>query len=266
MHVLDVQSVTGQGLAVDVDLSGYPRKKSRSMGRVSLLSIFATQQAIDDAGLSEDDLSSGDLGLAYGSTHGSTSALEDFCRALFVEGSLQGISGTSYLKFMSHTCAANLAQFYEIRGRVVSCCAACVSGSQAVGTGYELIKYGIQERMLCGGAEELHFVHAGVFDIMFATSTRNDTPDLTPRPFDRDRDGLVVGEGAGTLVLESYDSARQRGAKVYGEILGYGMSCDGTHVTAPSVDGMAEAITARAQKRDGEFSELPPIKRTISGE
>lgn len=250
------QAIRGLGTqlaaTVDVDLSGYSRKKVRSMGRVALLSTFATQQAIDDAGLSEEELRSGDLGLAYGSTHGSTSALERFCRTLFVDDSLRGIAGTAYLKFMSHTCAANLAQFYGIRGRVVSCCAACVSGSQAIGSGYELIKHGVQETMLCGGAEEMHYLHAGVFDIMFATSTRNDSPAETPRPFDRHRDGLVIGEGAGTLVLESYDKARRRGARIYGEIIGYGMSCDGTHITTPSVGGMEEAM--RRALSDAEIS------------
>jgi len=107
--------------------------------------------------------------------------------------------------------------------------------------------------MICGGAEELHFVHAGVFDIMYATSTRyNDRPDLSPRPFDRERDGLVVGEGAGTFVLESLERATKRGAKIYGEVLGYGTNCDGTHVTSPSVHGMADAM--RRALRDAKIS------------
>ncbi len=97
--------------------------------------------------------------------------------------------------------------------------------------------------MICGGAEELHFVHAGVFDVMYVTSTRyNDRPAESPRPFDADRDGLVVGEGAGTLVLESLAHARARGARIHAEVLGYGTSSDGTHVTAPSVDGMIDAM------------------------
>jgi 3-oxoacyl-[acyl-carrier-protein] synthase II len=144
---------------------------------------------------------------------------------------------------MSHTCAVNLALFYGVRGRVITTCSACVSSSQAIGSGYETIKAGIEEVMICGGAEELHFMHAVVFDIMFATSRRyNDRPDLSPRPFDADRDGLVVGEGAGTLVLESYDRARARGAHIHAEVLGYATNCDGKHVTSPSSEGMAGAM------------------------
>ncbi len=226
-----------------VDAKDQPRKRVRTMGRVSLLSLFATDRAIADAALSADDLTTGRTGIAYGSTHGSSSELEAFCRKLFAKGSLEGLGGSAYLKFMSHTCVANLAQTFGIRGRVVSTCAACASASVAIGTAYELIKYGMQDVMLCGGAEEMHFVHAGVFDIMFATSRRyNDRPDLSPRPFDAQRDGLVVGEGAGTLVLEPYDRALARGAHIHAEILGFGNNCDGTHVTSPSAAGMADAM------------------------
>jgi 3-oxoacyl-[acyl-carrier-protein] synthase II len=222
--------------------AAYHRKRVRTMGRVARLSAIATDQAVTDAGLTPDELSSGAVGLAYGSTHGSTSELEAFCRTLFDGGGLAKVPGTSYLKFMSHTCAANLAVFCGIRGRVIATCAACVSASQAIGVGLELVRSGQQDVMLCGGAEELHYIHVGVFDLLFATSTRNDEPDRTPRPFDADRDGLVVGEGAGTLVLESYERARRRGARIYGEVLGYGTSCDGTHMTAPSIDGMASSL------------------------
>lgn len=226
-----------------LSLDGFPRKKVRSMGRVGLLSLYATERAIDDAGLDRDALGSGREGVAYGSTHGSSEALEAFCRKLFSTDSLDGISGSAYLKFMSHTCVANLAQFYGIRGRVVSTCAACVSGSVAIGTGYELVRAGVQDVMLCGGAEEVHFVPAAVFDTMFATSRGyNDRPDASPRPFDADRDGLVIGEGAGTLVLEPYERAVARGATIHAEVLGYGSSCDGTHVTSPSAEGMRLAM------------------------
>ena len=226
------------GVALD-----YPHKMARSMGRVGLLSLFATDRAIADSGLLPEHLRSGRLGLSYGSTHGSSTELESFCRKMLVGNSISGIAGSSYLRFMSHTCAANLAHCYGIRGRVVPSVAACASASQGIGYGYEVIRAGTQDLMLCGGAEEMHFVHAAVFDIMFATSTRyNERPGESPRPFDRARDGLVVGEGAGTLVLEEQEHARRRGARVYGEIVGYGTNCDGTHVTSPSYEGMAAAM------------------------
>jgi 3-oxoacyl-[acyl-carrier-protein] synthase II len=241
------------GEVMDLDLTRYPRKKARTMGRVGLLATYATEQAVNQAGIDEEILRSGKVGLAYGSTHGSSSEFEGWCRSLFKNEGFAGLTSTAYLKFMSHTCAANLALFYGIRGRVISTCSACVSGSQAVGCGYETIKAGLEEVMICGGAEELHFTHAGVFDIMFATSRKyNDRPGESPRPFDAARDGLVIGEGAGTLVLESYDRARARGAHIHAEVLGYGTNCDGTHVTSPSADGMAGAM--RLALRDAELS------------
>lgn len=225
------------------DLDRFSRKQVRTMGRVALLSAFATDEAIGDAGLDRGLLGSGRTGLAYGSTHGSTAEMESFCRTLFSAQGLSGLSGSSYLKMMSHTCVANLAQCFEIRGRIVPTVSACVSASQGIGYGYEAIRDGYQDIMLCGGAEEMHVLHAGVFDIMFATSTKyNERPDASPRPFDRDRDGLVVGEGAGTLVLEELEHARRRGARVHAEVVGFGTNCDGTHVTSPSSAGMAGAM------------------------
>ena len=227
----------------DLDFSSYPRKKIRTMGRVALLATYATAKAIAESGLTEDDLRGGRVGLAHGSTHGSSAALEQFCRALFKNNSLESLAGSAYLKFMSHTTLANLAQYFHIRGRAVSTCAACVSGSMAIGVSYELIKHGTQDAMIAGGAEEMHFTHAGVFDIMYATSTGfNEHPEQSPRPFDERRDGLVIGEGAGTLVLENYERARKRGAHIYAEVLGYGSNCDGSHVTSPSAEGMADAM------------------------
>src|SRR5439155_25591206 len=152
--------------------------------------------------------------------------------------SLKGIAGTDYLQFMSHTCAANLAQFFGITGRVMPTCSACTAGSQGIGYAYEAIVGGRQNLMVAGGAEELHAVNAAVFDIMFATSTRNTEPERTPRPFDRARDGLVVGEGAGTLVLEEHEHARARGARIYSEVAVFGTNGDGTHITNPDVRGM----------------------------
>lgn len=219
------------------------RKHLRSMGRVAQLAAIATHHAIQDAGLSETVLTSGKTGISYGSTHGSTSELENFCHALFVNHSLRGLAGSAYLKIMSHTTAANLAQAFGVRGRIIPTNSACVSASQGVGYGYENIRHGMQNVMLCGGAEEMHFVHAGIFDILYATSSKyNDTPERTPRPFDRDRDGLVVGEGAGSLILEEYEHAKKRNALMYAEVIGYGTNCDGEHVTFPSVQGMAGAM------------------------
>lgn len=229
--------------AKDVSFEHLPRSSTRTMGRVALLATVATEQAIADAGLSEADLHSPDLTLAYGSTHGSSSASEQWIRKLFTRNAFLGLASTAYLKFMSNTTAVNLAIHFGLRGRVVSTCSACVSSSQAIGYAYEHIAHGLAERAIAGGAEELHFTHVGVFDTMHATSRNfNEHPDRSPRPFDQQRDGLVVGEGAGTLVLESWERAQAEGKRIYGEIVGFGTNCDGEHATSPSAEGMHDAM------------------------
>jgi len=225
------------------EIAKLPRKVGRLMGRVALLATVATETAIADAGLRSDELASGSVGLAYGSTHGSSSANEAWVRHLLEQGGLLGLPATSYLKFMSHTAAANLALHFGIRGRVMTTCAACVSASHAIGYAYEAIRNGALDVMVCGGAEELHFSHAGIFDIMRATSSRyNDTPESSPRPFDKERDGLVIGEGAGTFVLEEYERAKALGKNIYAEVLGFATNCDGTNITISSRESMRTAM------------------------
>ena len=232
------------GMVTGLELDGrWPRKARRTMGRVGLLAASATEDALRDAGLTTQALTSGRVGLAYGSTHGSSQSLEDFCRRAFGSNSLADVAGSEFIRFTSHTCAANLAMLFGIRGRVVSTSAACVSGSQAIGAGVEALRLGAADIMICGGAEELHFMTAGVFALFAATSTTyNDRPDLSPRPFDAARDGLVVGEGSATLVIETLKNALARNRPIHGEILGYATSCDGSHITAPSAEGMARCM------------------------
>jgi 3-oxoacyl-[acyl-carrier-protein] synthase II len=220
-----------------------PHKAARTMGRVAQLATIATTIAIRDAGLGADEVRDGTVGLAYGSTNGSSQANEDWTRKLVAQNGFLGMTSTTYLKFMSHTTAANLATHFGIRGRVICTSAACVSATQAIGHGFETIGAGLADVMVCGGAEELHFSHAAVFDMLHAASKAfNATPELTPRPFDQRRDGLVVGEGAGTLVLEDYERAKRLGKHIYCEITGFGTNCDGTHVTNPSSEGMRGAM------------------------
>ena len=220
----------------------YPRKSIRTMGRVALMATRATELALIDAGLlGSPVLTGGTTGVSYGSTSGSPPAMAIYARH-FLANTIKGIAATDYIQFMSHTCAANLALFFGITGRLIPTCSACTSGSQGIGYGYEAIRAGRQRVMVAGGAEELHPIDAAVFDIMFATSKWNDDPTRTPRPFDVQRDGLVVGEGAATLVLEDLDHARQRGARIYTEIVGFGTNCDGKHITNPDARGMRRVI------------------------
>jgi 3-oxoacyl-[acyl-carrier-protein] synthase II len=222
--------------------SHYPRKTIRSMGRVSLLSVRATETAMEQAGLlGHPVISSGDTGIAYGSSSGSIEPVRAFGKML-EEGNMAELNATSYIQMMPHTTAVNTALYFGLKGRVIPTSSACTSGSQAIGYAYEAIRYGKQAVMLAGGAEELSPASAAVFDLLFATSTRNDHPEMTPRPFDKDRDGLVVGEGAATLVLEEYEHARRRGATILAEVVGFGTNSDGAHITQPEAATMAEAL------------------------
>lgn len=221
----------------------YPRKRIRGMGRVAQMAARTTELALRDAGLFDHPvLHGGRTGISFGSTSGSPPAIEVYARNIMQKLSLKEISPNDYIQLMSHTAAANLGQFFAIRGRIVPTCSACTSGSQGIGYALEAIQSGAQDVMVAGGAEELHVVNAAVFDIMFATSTKNDAPGTTPRPFDVARDGLVVSEGAATLVLEAYEHARARNAPIHAELLGWATNCDGEHMTHPGVDGMEQVM------------------------
>ncbi len=228
----------------------YSRKRVRSMGRVSLFSTTTTERALQAAGLLDDSvISSGETGIAYGSSSGSPPAIGDF-GSMLLEHSTRKITATSYIRMMSHTAAVNTGVFFHIRGRLISTCTACTSGSQAIGYAYEAIKHGKQKVMVAGGAEELSPTQAAVFDILFATSVRNDEPGKTPRPFDQDRDGLVIGEGAATLVLEDLEYAQQRGAPIIAELIGFATNCDAMHVTQPTAATMEVAMRLGLEDAD----------------
>lgn len=222
--------------------SHYSRKKIRSMGRVSIMATRASELALIDAGLLDDPIvSSGEMGIAYGSSTGSTDPIAAFGEMLKT-GDMSGVTATSYIRMMAHTTAVNVGVFFGLKGRIHTTSSACTSGSQGIGYAYEAIKYGQQTLMLAGGGEELCPTEAVVFDTLFATSTKNSTPELTPRPFDASRDGLVIGEGACTLVLEELEHAKARGAKIYAELVGFGTNSDGLHVTQPNAQTMEVAI------------------------
>jgi len=234
----------------------YTRKNTRSMGRVSLLATRSTELALIEAGLLGDPvISGGRTGVAYGSSVGSTSAIADFGKML-LDHDIGNLNATTYLKMMGHTCAANVGLFFQVRGRIIPSVSACTSGSQGIGYAYEAIKFGLQDVMLAGGAEELCPTEAATFDALYATSTRNDEPELTPRPFDRDRDGLVIGEGGCTLVLEELGRALERGAHIHAEVVGFATNADGSHITQPNRDTMEVVMRLALQDAALEPSQI----------
>ncbi|HCZ9275968.1 TPA: beta-ketoacyl-ACP synthase [Vibrio alginolyticus] len=216
----------------------YKRKQVRGMGRVSKLATVATENALNQAGMIGNGvLTNGQTGIAYGSSTGSTDAIGAF-GVMLNEKTTKAITATTYVQMMPHTTAVNVGLFFGLKGRVIPTSSACTSGSQAIGYAYEAIKHGYQTVMVAGGAEELCPTESAVFDTLFATSLKNEDPKSTPRPYDSDRDGLVIGEGAGTLVLEEYEHAVARGAKIYAEIIGFASNCDAAHVTQPQMETM----------------------------
>ena len=220
----------------------YTRKALRSMGPVSVMALAATEQALIQAGLLNDDvLTKGRTGVAYGSSFGSVDPIIDFF-GLIKNNEIGAITSSTYIRMMPHTTAVNLSVYFKTTGRLIPTGTACTSGSLAIGFSYENIMNGSQDIMIAGGAEEFSPSQIAVFDTLYATSVQNDYPEKSPAPFDAARDGLVIGEGAGTLILEEYEHAKQRNAPILAEIVGFGTNTDGTHITQPNNQTMAECM------------------------
>lgn len=232
-----------------IDPKEIPRKHRRSMSNMSIFATLACQEALAQAGVTADRLRAGQLGVSIGSTVGSTQTTEDFFRDFFTDSSLERMKSTVFFHIMNHSCAANVAQALDITGRILAPAAACATGCQAIGYGFELIAMGKQEMMLCGGADEFHPLTAATFDIMHAASIAyNETPTMTPRPFDRKRDGVVCAEGAGVVLLESLDSALKRGAPILAEIAGFATVSDPSNIANPNVAAMERCMRQALQE------------------
>jgi 3-oxoacyl-[acyl-carrier-protein] synthase II len=243
---------------VDFIMPEYSRKKIRGMGRVAKMALVSADEALKNArfynenGEFSPELKNGRCGIAYGSCIGSIEPLTDM-NTLLIDNDSRKINSSTYIKAMPQTCAANLEIFYGLTGRMITTDTACTSGSLAIGYSYEAIQEGKQDIMIAGGADELSPAMAAIFDTLFAASVKNNEPETTPRAYDKNRDGLVVGEGAGTLIVEEYNHAVSRGAPIYAEIVGFGTNTDGTHITSPN-----QATMGRAMKYALEDADLSP--------
>lgn len=237
----------GTRLAAPVDEIDFPdrygKKLTRSMGRVARLGVAASYRAVEQAGLLDDPvLGNGDTGVCYGSAAGSSDAAMEFFDLLHSDTTAR-INGTTYLRMMSHSAAINISVCFGTTGRMQTTSTACTAGSQGIGFACESIRSGQQQVMIAGGAEELCPAQAAVFDTVFAASRMNDRPERSPRPFDRHRDGLVLGEGACTLILENRDHALERNAEILGEVVGFATNTDGRHIVRPNPVTMARVMT-----------------------
>lgn len=242
------------------------RQMRRSMSRVSLLAVDSAAKAISNSGLSSQQLHHETTGVAFGSTMGGTSTLEDCFQKYFTNKNFNGMLSSTFLRIMPHTCAANVALAFGITGRTIATTTACSSSTQAIGFGFESIQSGLAKTMICGGSEEFHISIPAVFDVMFATSTNYNTcPELTPKPFDENRDGIVVGEASGTLILEEWEQAEKRGAKIYGEIVSFHTNTDAGHMTNPSVKGMYSVMANALEKANLNSQEITYINAHGTG-
>ncbi len=224
----------------------FKRQHRKTMGPVAYYACQVAKEVLEQTGLPEDFITSGKMGVAFGSIHGSPTVQRDIYRIFFEsaeKSAYQTIGAVDYLKSMVHTTAVNITKMFGITGRVISSGTACTTSSQSIGYGYEAVKYGLQEAMLCGGADEYDTITVAVFDNLLACSTAfNNEPHRTPRPFDKLRDGLVVGEGAGAVMLEEYEFAKKRGANILAEVIGFACNNNGGDLILPNLHGITETL------------------------
>lgn len=254
------------GRCNDYDPKRISRKNRRTMGRMAVMAGLSALDAISMAELDPGIVSSADTGVAMGSTTGSGEVIEQTFNDFLCTGGISRLEGTTFLKIMNHSVSANVAAMLKTKGRVLSPCSACATSTQAIGEAYEVIRNGHQAVMICGGADELHHSSAGVFDVLRAASKHSgDVPIASPRPFDIQRDGLVVGEGAAALVLEAHNHAKKRGARILGEITGYHTCCDGVHMTSPSSDGMYRCMKGALDQAGCTIHDIDYINAHATG-
>ena len=229
---------------VKLDVADYVDKRTlRFMGRGAAYAYIAMQQAIEDAGLTLEDISHPRIGLVAGSGGPSTSAMLTAHQVVLNSGTPKRIGPFAVPKCMSSTISANLSTAFKIKGVNYSITSACSTSLHCIGNASEQIMLGKQDVMFAGGGEELDWTLSCLFDAMGAMSSKyNDTPEKASRAFDADRDGFVIGGGGGMLVLEELGHAKARGAKIYAEITGYGATSDGHDMVAPSGEGGERAM------------------------
>lgn len=244
----ELESVEGirshtAGIVNNVNPMMIPRKHRRSMSSMSVYSVLASQEALEMGGLSSGSCFDENVGIVLGSTINSIATFESFFEDYLVKKDMENMRSTIFFKLMNHSCAFNVSQVLGIKGRVIAPSAACATGCQAVGIGYEMIAFGKQDYMLCGGADEFHPLTTFSFDLINAASTGfNSSPSRTPRPFDRDRDGMVCSEGCGILLLETLESARNRGADIFAEIIGFASSANPENIANPGAESLVECM------------------------
>lgn len=243
------------GQVLDFDPETIVEKKNvRRYDRFSLFAMAAAREAWKNSGLQENDYDPTRVGVILGTGIGGLDVLEENHKELVLNGPRK-ISPFLIPAMISNLAPGNIGIDLGLRGVNYTITSACTSGTHAIGEAYRMVKDGLQDIVVTGGSEAaITGLGLGGFGRMKALSTRNEEPERASRPFDKDRDGFVIGEGAGVLVLEPYENAKKRGAEIYAEVAGYGFSCDAYHITAPREDG-AGAVSC--MKMALEWAGLP---------
>jgi 3-oxoacyl-[acyl-carrier-protein] synthase-1 len=244
--------------AVDIDLSEHiDRKQMRFMGEGAGYAVVAMQQAVADSGLEKSDISNPRTGLIAGSGGPSTANMLTAFDTTREKGPKR-VGPYMVPRCMSSTVSACIATFFEIKGVNYSISSACSTSAHCITAGADAIRYGMQDVVFAGGGEELHWTLSVLFDAMGAMSSKyNDTPQLASRAYDADRDGFVIAGGGGMVVLEDYEHAKARGAKIYAEIVGYGANSDGYDMVAPSGEGAQRCMKLALDGFSGKGLEMP---------
>ena len=234
------------------------RRERISMGEESEYAYMATLEAMATAQIDADYLKTHEVGILYGNDSVAESVILTNDRIREKQDTTLVGSGAVF-RTMNSTVTMNLSTLFALRGVNMTISAACASGSHAVGLGYLLLQSGMQEMILCGGAQETNKYSMGSFDGLGVFSMREDTPEQASRPFDASRDGLVPSGGAATLVLETYESAQRRGAPILAEVVGYGFSSNGGHISTPNVEGPAQAMARALANASMQASQIDYI-------
>lgn len=216
---------------------------------------LATVEALAQAGIDNDYLLNNEVGILYGNDSSAEAVITGVDIIREKKNTVLVGSGNIF-QSMNSTITMNLSTIFNLRGINFTVSGACASGSHAIGMGYMLIKQGLQECVICGGAEEVNKYSVGNFDALNAFSTREDDPTKASRPFDKNRDGLVPSGGAATVILESYESAVRRGATILAEVVGYGFSSNGDHISVPNVDGPKRSLQMAIRNAGIDISEI----------
>lgn len=238
------------------DLKGKVDRRQRlCLPEEGKYAFMATEQALAQAGIDKEFLAAREVGILYGNDSSAEAVISGIDIIREKKNTAMVGSGNIF-QSMNSTITMNLSTIFNLRGINFTVSGACASGSHSIGMAYLLIRSGLQDCMICGGAEEVNVYSVGNFDGLSAFSTREDAPEKASRPFDSDRDGLVPSGGAATLVLESYESAVERGATILAEVIGYGFSSNGDHISVPNVDGPKRSLLMAIKDAGIDINEI----------